>query len=72
MSNLIDMFNTNMEKLREKSRSAFPASEKPELEHVKSVEYPPFLSQALQIKHRSPLSFFTEAAVSMMVDCVSP
>jgi hypothetical protein len=66
------MFNTNMKKLHEKSRSAFPASEKSEMESVKSVQYPAFLSQAPSTKHRSPPNIFTDAAVSMMVDCVSP
>ncbi|KAJ1697021.1 hypothetical protein LUZ63_005533 [Rhynchospora breviuscula] len=72
MSSLVDMFNTNMEKLREKSHSVFPVSEKLETEHAKSDEYPVFLSQALRIKHRPPRTVFSEAAVSMMVDCFSP
>ncbi|KAF3323762.1 hypothetical protein FCM35_KLT12493 [Carex littledalei] len=73
MSSLVNMLNTNMEKLREKNRSAFPASEKPETEHEKSAEYPVFLSQlVLRIKHRPPPTLFSEATVSLMLDCFSP
>lgn len=74
MSNLVNTWTAELAKLREKGRAAFSGSSRPKAEMEgggEPQELP--LSQAIRIKPRPWLSLpCTEAAVSMLVDCVSP
>ncbi|RWV79144.1 hypothetical protein GW17_00059775 [Ensete ventricosum] len=67
------MWTAELAKLREKGRAAFSGSSRPKAAEMEGGSEPP-LSQAIRIKHRPslPLPPCTEAAVSMLVDCVSP
>ncbi|RWW39759.1 hypothetical protein BHE74_00054875 [Ensete ventricosum] len=65
------MWTAELAKLREKGRAAFSGSSRPKAAEMEGGSEPP-LSQAIRIKHRPslPLPPCTEAAVSMLVDCV--
>nr|BAF63482.1 hypothetical protein [Potamogeton distinctus] len=76
MSGLVDMWTNEVAKLREKSQEFFKRDSTPPTSHVRekqqsSVRYP-VLSQALRIKKQPPVTLCSVAAVSMIVDCVSP
>ncbi|RWW54849.1 hypothetical protein BHE74_00038549 [Ensete ventricosum] len=73
MSNLVDTWTAELAKLRDKGRAAFSGSSTPRAEVERAIEpdgRPP--GQAVRTKPRSLHLPCTEAALSMLVDCVSP
>ncbi|URD94503.1 hypothetical protein MUK42_31934 [Musa troglodytarum] len=73
MSNQVDTWTAELAKLRDKGRAAFSGSSTPraEAERASEPDGRP-LSQAIRTKPRSVRLPCTEAALSMVVDCVSP